>query len=126
MIKKILPKLFIGMDNYLSITVGIKAATRLFQLFPQFNVIKNLSVKDHPQGFILIVHRLFSASQIDDAKPALSQPDIILDIIPVIIRPSVVKDIGHPLQDARIYFLMIFKMKDACYSAHWIRLRVKG
>ena len=62
--------LFIGMDNDFRVGLRLKLMPVAKQLFAQFDVIVNLSVKDKLQAAVFIAQRLRSALEVDDAQAA--------------------------------------------------------
>src|SRR5438552_5600449 len=62
--------LLIGMNDCFSVTTGGVAVTGLFQNGAKRHMIEDLAIIDNPNGAGFIGHRLMSAAEINDAKPA--------------------------------------------------------
>jgi hypothetical protein len=61
------PIVFIQMKDYFSIGHGVKAMPAFLKYVSEFQVIKNLAVKDDPAALVFIMHGLLSAFEIYDA-----------------------------------------------------------
>jgi hypothetical protein len=60
----------------------------VLQLVPQFLVVVDLAVEDHPDGPVLVCHGLLAAIEVDDAEPPHAQSDAVANIDALLIGSS--------------------------------------
>src|SRR5580704_5268587 len=88
LLDKIQAKIFVEMNDDLSIGVGIKPMTCAFQFFAKLAEIVNLSVEDYPKRLVFIVDRLPATRYVDDAEPSHPEADSILDVHTLVVGPA--------------------------------------
>ena len=64
---------------------------------PQFNVIIDFPVENHPDGLVLIPHRLRTTIDIDDGKPAMpkEKAHLLISVITISIGSAMDQRISH-------------------------------
>jgi hypothetical protein len=60
-----------------------------FQFTLQFREVVNLTIKDYPNGFFLVGHRLMSATKIYDRQTPKSEPERAIEIETFVIWATV-------------------------------------
>src|SRR5207247_1695260 len=65
------------------------------QLTAKRAVIVDFAVEDHPDGPVLVGHRLVARCAIDDREPAMAEGSVMVADPPFAVRPTVAKRVGH-------------------------------
>ena len=84
----------------------------------EFGEIVNLSVENHPNGFLLVRHRLMAAGKVDDREPAESETQRARDEIAFIIRTSMRDGFRHRLDIRTPHRRRAAEIKLSTYAAH--------
>jgi hypothetical protein len=63
----VLSLFFVKVKDNLRIGASEELMSLAEELFPEFEVVKDLTVEGDPQRGVLVAHRLVTAGQIDDA-----------------------------------------------------------
>src|SRR5262245_3410839 len=110
--------LLVSMDNCFRVRLCIELVTERDQVRREIAVIVDLAVKDHDYRSVFVEDRLFAAAEVDDTETTVSESDIVLDEITVIIRPTMRLNVGHPLNKTAIYRLSCVEIDDPANPAH--------
>ena len=109
------------MDDYFRVGIRPKLITLALQLRSQLSIIVNLAIEDYPNGFFCVRHRLMTAGQIDDGKPAESEANGAIEKVALIIRPAMDNRLGHAPNRFRLDRLFLGEVKLAANAAHWLK-----
>ncbi len=85
----------VQVDHDLCVGLRVEPVAPRFQFLPEFRVVENFSVKDDPNGPVLVVNWLISASKIDDAQPGMGQPCNAIPVNAGCIRAPVAQQTDH-------------------------------
>jgi len=100
--KRVLPILFIEMDEDLGVGKGGKLMSSLDKVLPEFTVVVDLTVEDDTDRFVFVEDRLITPCDIDDREPPHPQGDMPVVINPFIVRAAVKNGPAHHRQKGRI------------------------
>ena len=90
----------------------------LFKFGAEFFEVVNLAIKDHPNRFASIGHRLVSSGQIDDRKPPEAQSKRARDEVTIVIGAAVDHGLGHSPDRFRFDRVVPREIKLAANAAH--------
>jgi hypothetical protein len=76
----------------------VKLMALLKKLLSQFNIVKDLTIKNEPDGFIFIVDGLLTTSDIDNAKARMGKTYLLVNIVTGTIRTAMMQLMHHALQ----------------------------
>src|SRR5206468_3127031 len=96
-VEDIVAPLLVTVDDYLCVRSGTERVAVRFELARELQEVVNFAVEHHPNGSVAVRHGLVAASQIDDGEPAKAEAEWSHDIVPLVIRASVDKGLGHHL-----------------------------
>src|SRR5437870_1926005 len=65
----------------------------------QFNVVVDFAIEDDTDGAILVVDRLITPGQVDDAQPAIAKAHVVANEVPVAVRAAMPEGRRHSPQD---------------------------
>ena len=68
----------------------------------QLAVVVDLAVEDDRESAIGRAHRLVAAAEVDDAEPAVTQPERAVDEAARVVGPAVRDEVAHPVQRRRV------------------------
>src|SRR5262245_29804294 len=88
------------------------------QIDCQIRVVVDLTVEYDDDRAIFVEDRLLSATQIDDAQPAMAEAHITLDEIAVIVRTTMRLRRCHAFQQRRINWISCVEIDDPANPAH--------
>ena len=83
------------MEQDLCVAVGLETVSEGFELTPQFNVIKDLSVEHDPQRSVFVRHRLLPVGCIHDAQPGVTEAGVRVEIESKLIGASMAEHSQH-------------------------------
>ena len=106
------------MDDHLGIAVGIELVTSPLQFAAQVGEVVDLPIEDYPDGPVLVVDRLLSAGEIDDAEPAHPEPCGAFRVDSFIVGAAMDDRPTHPLHVGGFDDGATLA-DDARYSTHW-------
>jgi hypothetical protein len=106
------------MNNGFSVAFGAVLMTTGLQLFAQFLVVVNFAVENDPKRPVFICDRLVTGLNVDDAKAAHGQSDILLDKETGVIGPAMSDLPVHRHQRVATNGLRPIGMKNAADSTH--------
>src|SRR5262249_40690697 len=93
------PMFFIKVNDCFRVAVGAISVAGCLQLLAQVAMVVDLAVVDYPTGLIFIGHRLMTAAKIDNREPAVSEPDVLPNVLfdqqSSIVRSAVFEGIPH-------------------------------
>ncbi len=79
----------VEMDDRLGVRMGVKPVAALLEVLTQLAVIVDLAVENDPLRTVLVMHRLLARGEIDDRQPPHREPDILMQVKTVVVRPAV-------------------------------------
>src|SRR6266567_6102718 len=106
------------MDDCFGITPGAIAMATVLQILPQLLMVIDFTVKNDPDAFIFIAHRLVAGLDVNDAEAAHGQSDILLDKEAIVVRTAVDDPLVHHGERVAIYALPSLGMENSADSAH--------
>src|SRR5690349_20309345 len=107
------------------IRVGIEAMSASLEFAAKIREVVDLSVKDDPYGLILVVNRLMTTRNVDDAQPAHAEPDRPLRENAFVIWAAMHDLLAHAV-DVRVVSCFVGPHDQARYSAHGSISSVSG
>ena len=117
--------LFVQMNDDLGIRVSLEDVASGF-LQAGFNVgeIVDLAIKYDGNAVIFVKERLVSASEINDAKAALSERYITIKKKPLVIRPAMPDCQAHSLENFGWWNFSPIKMQISANATHKLRYTI--
>src|SRR2546427_720358 len=103
------------MDDHFRIGGGRKHMAALLQLSAEVAKVVDLTVKHHPNPAVLVVDRLASGLQINDAQAAHTQAHAL---VPSEIEPLIV---GAPMDERRAHRAQLFQRDRLPLETHYSR-----
>jgi hypothetical protein len=94
------------------------------QIRPERPKVVNLPVADNPQSPVLVADWLVAARQIDDAEPSHGQPNVSIDVEPLVVGASMFDGSVHPTKNFDIHCLRFIEVNYPVYSAHHLTVTV--
>src|SRR3989304_3534955 len=88
MVEESIPKLLVGVDQDLGVSVRAEHMPAVLQASPNLLEVVDLAIEDRPDGLPFIRHRLLAGGQIDDREAAHAQPDLVRGVVAIIIRAA--------------------------------------
>ena len=85
------------MEQNLGIAFAGKTVAGAQELTAQLLVVVDLAVESDDQIAVFVFHRLVTGVQIDDGQPSKAHGDVIIQIAPLAIWPTVYDAIRHSL-----------------------------
>ena len=85
--------------------------------------VVDFTIENDDDGAVLVEHRLLSAAEVDDAQPAMSKADVVLNEVSAIVRTTMRLGGSHPLHQEVVYRLSCVEIDDPANSAHTLSLR---
>src|SRR5262249_60057357 len=70
MVDAVLAVFFIQKEDRFGVAVGSITMAAMFQLGTEMRIVVNFTIKNNPDGAVLIGHRLMPPGNINDAEPA--------------------------------------------------------
>jgi len=110
--------LFVTVNDYLGIGACAERMAALLEIGAQFLEIINLAVKDDPDRFFGIRHRLVASRQINDGKPPEAESERSGDQIALIVRSAMPNRFGHLPDRIRFHRFAPSEVKLAANAAH--------
>src|SRR5262249_14084206 len=95
-------EVLVEVNDDLGIRVGVEAVPPALEFRTKPREVVNLTVEDHPDAFVFVMHGLVTASQIDDTQPSHSETDAILRVNAFVVRTAVNDRLAHPMDDLRL------------------------
>ena len=94
-IDHVLAPLLVAVDEHLGIGLRDERVSRRDQLLAQLAMVIDLPVLDDPDRRVFVVHRLMTAGEVDDRKPAHAEGDAVELLDTRIVRPSMDHRVAH-------------------------------
>jgi hypothetical protein len=91
------------MNDRFGVGIGVEGMSALQEVLPQFLVVEDFPVENDLNGSILVVDRLVSSIQVDDAETPHPKSDARFEIESFVIGTTVNDRVAHPLQLVRIH-----------------------
>src|SRR2546427_5305279 len=111
----VLSVLLVEMDDHLRIGGGRKRMAALLKFPAEVAKVVDLTVKHHPDRGVLVVDRLASGLQVDDAQAAHTQAHAL---VPSEIEPLIV---GAPMDERRAHRAQLFQRDRLPLETHYSR-----
>ena len=102
MLRAVSAVLIVCEDNSFGVAVSVKGVAELFQLRAQLEIVVDFAIEDDPRRAICVVNRLLSALEVNDGEPPHRQPDPVLKIKTVFVRPAMAYCLAHARKQATI------------------------
>ena len=113
-----LAPLLVAVDDDLGVGAGAELVAMANEFGAHLREVVNLAVEDGPDGAVLVGQRLIAGRQIDDAQPAMAQPDPGGDVVAGRVGTAVSQGIGHRLEDAAIDQAQCVVIESSGNTAH--------
>src|SRR5690606_5442302 len=91
----ILPVLEVERQDDLDVRTGLERVAASLVTLPQLGTVVDLAVADELKLPVGAADRLMPAFEVDDAEPALSERNAVLENVSLVVRPSVHHGSGH-------------------------------
>src|SRR5437660_11857548 len=95
MIQNFSAPFLVTVNNHFGVGIRSKLMALALQLCSQFPVIVNLAVKNDPNCFLGIRHRLMTSGQINDGKSSEAEPDRTREEVTLVVRTAMDDRSGH-------------------------------
>jgi hypothetical protein len=118
MIQDIITPLLISVKDNLGIRASPKVVTIALQLASEFRKVIDLSIKDDPDCFLSIGHRLMPPSEVDNREPPKAKPDRSGDEVTFIVGTTVNNAARHPSDRMTEDRAPVFKVKLPANATH--------
>src|SRR5688572_18311564 len=116
-VDEVQPALFIEMHDRFGVAVRAKRVAAFYEVLTQLDVVEDLAVERDPDRAVFVAQRLLARAQVDDGQAAMTQPDAGLDVIALLVRPTVQQRASHAPQCLVVDRALVL-MPDSCYAAH--------
>ena len=113
------PPLLVGMNNDLGVGPGPELVTGFLQLVAQLDEIVDLAVEHDLNRSVFIANRLPAAADVDDAQPAMAQPDLPIHQLALAVRATMTDGLVHPAQGSPIN-RMARQVKNSANATHTV------
>jgi hypothetical protein len=90
----------------------------LFQVLPQFQVVIDFPITNHPNLASLIAHGLGAPRHVDNGKAGHAKPNGPFLVKTLVIRAPVLDRLGHFLEMLHLQGLARLKLAETRYAAH--------
>src|SRR5262249_31583784 len=90
--------LLVGVDDHLGIAVGGEPVPECLQTLAKVLEVVDFAVECHPDRAVLVGEGLLAGCQVDDAEAGLSQTGRLVEVIALIVRPTVAQPGAETLQ----------------------------
>src|SRR5581483_2191307 len=91
----IFPFQFIKTQDHFGVGARSKAASLLDEAVAQLGEIENFSVKHNRDRARLVMHRLLSRGEVDDAKTSVRQAGAVFNIYCAVVRTTMADPVDH-------------------------------
>ena len=98
MIEDIGAPLLVPMYDHFSIASRAKGVTKPFELTAKLGEIIDFTIKDDPNGFLLIRHGLMAALKVDDRQTPEAKAESPRKEIPFVVRAPMYEGSSHGLE----------------------------
>src|SRR5258707_4526 len=102
MLEAVAAVLLVGVDDRLSVRVGLEAMTAVLELLAEILEVVDLTVEDDADGAVFVVDRLIAAGDVDDGQAAHAQADIVRPEETFAVGTAVQQPVVHRLQRGAI------------------------
>ena len=99
---KPVPVFLVSVNNHFGVGLGFKMMPGFFQLFPQFQMVVNFTVKNRPNLSPLVADGLGTMGQVHNRQTGHAQSHRPFLIKAVVIRTPVLNGLRHVFQDIRL------------------------
>jgi len=118
MMDEILTILFIQVDQYLGIRLGVEAVSQLLETISQLDIVEDLSVENNPDTLCFVMHRLLTGLKIDNGKTNMSEANVLVVEKAGIIRTSMNQRSQHGFDSVSGRWALRAKIENPCYPTH--------
>src|SRR6266540_7053143 len=91
----IFPELLVQVNDDFSVGTAVKCVAPLEQLLRKRAAVVDLPIEDDLKGSVLIVDRLLSGLEIDDAEPSHAEAHASVEKEPLIVGAAVSNGVAH-------------------------------
>ncbi len=110
--------LLVAMHDNFRIAVRVEPVSKARQFLAQLHIIENLAVEGDPYRAFAVMDRLRAASEIDEAKAGVGQPDTLIAIEAVSVGTAMSEHANHCAQFLERHRWRRRSRENACYAAH--------
>src|SRR5476651_2145066 len=110
------------MHDHFCVALSFKNVAFAQQKCAQFLIVIDFSVEDDLDSAVLVRDGLMASLKIDDRESAKTQSDRSRDVVPVIVRPTMVNSVRHGLHERRRHCLPATKHHFSADSTHILSL----
>src|SRR5262245_26547913 len=118
MVEYVSSPLLITVHDDFSVALRAENMASRLQFAFQFRKVVDLSVEDHPDGLILIGHRLMYASKINDRQTAKTQSKRAIEVESFVVRTTVNDRCSHSPDHFWFHRTLAAKIILSANSAH--------
>src|SRR5262245_47867500 len=90
----------VGVGDHLGVRARSEAMPMPLQMSAQLREVVDLPVLDHVDGAVLVGEGLLSGLEIDDAQSSSPERDLVIDVEPLVVWPSVKQRVRHATERA--------------------------
>src|SRR5712692_5515395 len=112
------------MNDDFCVAASLEPMAFLFEFRMKLLKVINLTVHDHPNGFVLVGDGLMPACHIDDAESAHPKSDSAAHIFAGVIRAAMFDHAGHTRENRLERHPTLVEIRDSVYSTHGSKLPV--
>src|SRR5260370_35569459 len=105
------------MHENLGIAAGLKQMSASYKILQEFAEVIDFAVEDNLYGSVFISEWLIAPGHVDDAKAAVPERDIGIEVISIRVWPSVDEAIAH-IPDQRVVQRRLAFSHVTCYATH--------
>ncbi len=101
-LRRVRAPLLVGVDDGLGVAVGAEAVAEVFEPFFKLAEVVDLAVEDDPGGALFVGDGLLPAREVDDGEPPHGEPDVTLEVAPLLVRAAVMDGLVHAAEQRRV------------------------
>ena len=98
-VQQVLPPFLEAVNQHLGVRIRGEDMPLFLKLLTKLLIIIDFPVEHKHQGLVLIINRLASVIQVDNAQPAKAHGNLVVGIKPLAVRSPVGNDLRHVFQN---------------------------
>ena len=116
--RQVIPPLLVTVHDDLGVAPGPEPVPALLELFPELEVVPDLTVVHRYDAVVFVRHRLGAPGHVDDAEPGVAEHAMRLDANRASIRPAVAERYDRRRDPIAICLLDATRANHADDAAH--------